>query len=310
MDAAIRAALPGTVCGKRFYPRSLRIIREIIAGDPQLTRKEISRRVCDRLDWHDLQGKRKEMGAAVALQKFDQKGWIQLPPRRKCGRVSGITQAVLPDDFEVPDYSIECSVHQLGKIDLEPVSTVADSRLWNGLISTYHYQGYTPLCGAQIRYLIRSTSEVLGAISFSAAAMALRDRDSWIGWDRLQRQRNRHLIVNNSRFLILPWVKVKNLASHVLAKAARQLPGDFQQRYGYSPMLLETFVEQARFQGTCYKAANWICAGQTSGRGRSDYRSRRQQQQEPPPLPIKSIWLYPLTTRARQRLCTPAQVAA
>jgi len=146
--------------------------------------------------------------------------------------------------------------------------------------------------------LIHGAATELGAISFSAAALALRDRDQWIGWDRHQRQRNRHLIVNNSRFLLLPWVRVPNLASHVLAKAARQVPADFQQRYGYPPVLLETFVEQERFQGTCYRAANWRCVGQTQGLGRDLHALKPAQK-----LPIKSIWLYPLLTGAREQLC-------
>jgi len=303
MEASLRAALPCLVCGKRFHPRSLRIIREIIANHPELTRAGIARGVCEQLQWQDIQGKPKLMGAAVALLQFDQKGWIQLPERRPCGRRGGVTQTILPPDFTVPEQPLETSLPSLGKVALKVVSNPADSRLWNGLVSRFHYQGYKPLCGAQIRYLIQGPS-VLGAISFSAAALALRDRDQWIGWDHIQRQHNRHLIANNSRFLILPWVRVPNLASHLLAKAVRQVPADFQQRYGYQPVLLETFVEQDRFQGTCYRAANWICVGQTRGLGRNHHALLPLQA-----LPIKSIWLYPLTRSARNRLCRSAAQA-
>jgi len=306
MKASLRAALPCSVCGKPFYPRSLRIIREVIARGPQLSRAGITRHVCEHLDWHDIQGKPKLMGAAVALLKFHRKGWIVLPPRQSRGRVSSTTHADLPKTLVIPKTSITSSVRQLGPITLDRVTPGPDSRLWNGLISRYHYQGYKPLCGAQVRYLIYAEATVLGAISFSAAALALRDRDQWIGWDRHQRQRNRHLIVNNSRFLILPWVRVPNLASHVLAKAAHQVPADFQQAYGYRPVLLETFVEQQRFQGTCYQAANWHCVGQTRGMGRDHHALLPSQS-----LPIKTIWLYPLRPGARERLCqSPVQAVA
>ncbi len=306
MNASLRATLPHVVCTKRFLnPRSLRMIREIIASDPQQSRAEIARHVCEQLDWHDIQGKPKLMGAAVTLLRFHRKGWIPLPEPRNRGRTSGTSQAALPGSFCAPEHPLESSLRQLGPITLKAVSIPADSGLWNGLIARYHYQGYQPLCGAQIRYLIHGAATVLGAISFSAAALALRDRDQWIGWDRHQRQRNRHLIVNNSRFLLLPWVRVPNLASHVLAKAARQVPADFQQRYGYPPVLLETFVEQERFQGTCYRAANWLCVGQTQGLGRDLHALKPAQK-----LPIKSIWLYPLRTGAREQLCQrPAPTA-
>jgi len=302
MNANLRAALPHSVCGKRFYPRSLRSIREIIASDPQLCRAGIARQVCAQLDWHDIQGKPKLMGATVALLRFDREGWIQLPKPRHRGRVVGITQATLPTHFCVPDQPLETALFQLGKVSLKAV-TSTDSALWNGLIAHYHYLGYRLLCGAQMRYLIVGGSTILGALSFSAAALTLRDRDQWIGWDSDQRQRNRHLIVNNSRFLILPWVRVPNLASHVLAQAARQLPADFQQRYGVRPVLLETFVEQDRFQGTCYRAANWRCVGQTRGLGRNHQALSSR-------MPIKSIWVYPLIRNARQQLCQSAQAVA
>jgi len=306
MNASLRDSLPHFVCGVRFHPRSLRSIREIIASDPLQSRAEITRRVCAQLDWHDIQGKPKLMGAAVTLLRFYRKGWIQLPQKRNSGKINGSTQVTLPSDFIVPEQPLESSLHQLGPISLKVVSNPADSRLWNGLIAKYHYQGYKPLCGAQIRYLIQGAATLLGAISFSAAALALRDRDQWIGWDHKQRQSNRHLVVNNSRFLILPWVRVPNLASHLLANAVRQVPADFRQRYGYQPVLMETFVEQDRFQGTCYRAANWICVGQTRGLGRNHHALLPLQV-----LPIKSIWLYPLTRSARNRLCrSTAQAVA
>ena len=302
MDAKLRASLPASVCGKRFYPRALRIIRETISRYEPCSRKEITRQVCDRLGWIDHCGQRKEMGAAVALLRFHRKGWIELPPARSTPRTTSRIQP-LPEGFQQPEQVVDGTLNDFGAITLFPVTDQADSQLWNGLISSFHYQGYAPLCGAQMRYLFATPERVLGALSFSAAAVTLSARDRWIGWNSEQRRSHRHLIVNNSRFLILPWIRVPNLASHLLARAAHRLPGDFRQRYGYTPVLLETFVEQPRFTGVCYKAANWICVGQTSGRGRSDLRSWQQRKIEAPPLPIKSIWLYPLVSDCQARLC-------
>jgi hypothetical protein len=302
MDAELRASLPASVCGKRFHPRSLRIIRETIAEYEHTSRKEITRQVCDRLDWVDHRGRRKEMGAAVALLAFHRKGWIDLPPTRGIHRATSRLQP-LPEGFQAPEQALIGTLKSVGKILLQPVTGRAGSRLWNGLIATFHYRGYAVFCGPQMRYLIGSGHGILGAMGFSAAALTVRDRDRWIGWNREQRRANRHLIVNHSRFLILPWVRVPHLASHLLGLAARRLAADFQARYGYAPLLLETFVEQARFTGTCYRAANWIPVGQTTGRGRSDRRSWKQQQLEAAPLPVKSIWLYPLQSDWRASLC-------
>jgi hypothetical protein len=305
MDAELRAALPEHVCGKRFHPRALRIIRETVTEYQHTSRQEIARQVCERLGWYDRCGRRKAMCGATTLLRFHRKGWIELPPPRT-PRQAPARHRALPEGFAIPETMLDVALAELGKVRLETVSTLADSRLWNGLISHYHYQGYAPACGAQLRYLAHSEQGVLGAVGFSGAARQLRDRDRWIGWDPQQRRVNRHLIVNHSRFLILPWVRVANLASHLLSLASRRLPGDFQRRYGYAPVLLESFVEQERFDGTCYKAANWLCVGRTSGRGRTDLRPWKQRREEAPPLPIKSIWLYPLTPKARRRLCTPA----
>lgn len=306
MDAELRSVLPPRVCGRRFHPRALRMIRETIAEYRHTHRAEITRQVCERLGWVDARGRLKIAGAAVALRRFHRKGWIELPPPRSTSPALGPLS--LPEDLRPLQPSLKGPLSALGPVRLEPVLQRADARLWNALIAHYHYQGHSRFCGAQLRYLLHSEHGVLGALGFSAAALALRDRDPWIGWSPGQRRDNRHLVVNNSRFLLLPWVRVPNLASHVLARAARRLPADFRQRYGYAPVLLETFVEQDRFSGTCYRAANWLCVGQTTGRGRTDLRSHRQRREEPPPLPIKGIWLYPLgpVDRVRARLCRPA----
>jgi hypothetical protein len=173
---------------------------------------------------------------------------------------------------------------------------MSDKRLWAELVNRYHYLGYKALSGAQLRYLIRSEGRVLGCIGWSAAAWKTAPRDLFIGWTQAQREHNLEKVINNARYLILPWVKVPSLASKALAMAAKRLPEDWQTRYGYRPVLLETFVEKERFRGTCYKAANWIHVGETKGRGRYDQKNEASQ-------PIKMIWLYPLERNFRTVLC-------
>jgi hypothetical protein len=168
--------------------------------------------------------------------------------------------------------------------------------LWNELIERYHYLGYAPLPGAQMRYLVFSGPRLLAALGFGAAAWKVAPRDRFIGWNDDQRRRHLHLVVNNARFLILPWVTSPNLASCILGRILQQLPEDWKSRYGYRPVLLETFVQQERFRGTCYRAANWLRVGQTQGRGKLDCHHR-------PRLPVKDVYVYPLQKDFRATLC-------
>jgi hypothetical protein len=169
--------------------------------------------------------------------------------------------------------------------------------LWNELIDRYHYLGYTPLPGAQLRYYITEANEPVALLGFGAAAWQTAPRDTWIGWNAEQRQANLHLIVNNARFLILPWIHSPNLGSRILSLILRRLATDWQQQYAYSPVLVETFVDRSRFTGGVYRAGNWLCVGETTGRGKVE-RDRNKR------VPIKSIWLYPLVQSWRQQLCT------
>jgi len=171
----------------------------------------------------------------------------------------------------------------------------SDSALWNEYIDRYHYLGYTPLPGAQLRYFVHSGDQVLALLGFGAAAWKTAPRDDYIGWDTATRKKKLHLVVNNARFLILPWVRSKNLGSKVLSMASRRICEDWLTRYNYEPVLLETFVEKERFLGTCYKAANWIYVGDTKGRGKLDVHYEYK-------VPVKSVWLYPLRKDFRERL--------
>jgi len=299
--------LPQQICSRPFGRNELSVIRKII-HDGQgegIHRSEIARRVCIALNWRNARGDLKQMGARVALLRLHRQGWIMLPDPRN-GNGNGTADRLVGAKVPQPPASdLCCSLVELGPIQLHQVENKQESLLWDGLIDRYHYLGHSPLSGAQVRYLIDSDRGLVGAIGFGAAAFALKGRDRWIGWDRQQRERRREWVLNNRRFLILPWIRVKNLASHILAQAARRIPLDFQARYGYTPILLETFVEQHRFNGGCYRAANWINVGPTTGRGRNDRTSKRERNRHGAPLPIKQIWLYPLRRDARRILCAP-----
>lgn len=286
---------PVRYCGRSFATKEMDQIRELIRANPEQNRLHLSRLVCKELGWLRPDGRVKEMSCRVAMLRMQRDGLITLPPPQ--GRNGNGRTRPLLTSLSDPGQSISASAGALGKLLFHQVQTPKESLLWNELIERYHYLGYKPLPGAQIRYLVFGKSHLLTALGFGASAWAVAPRDHFIGWTREERQQNLPLIVNNARFLILPWITSRNLASRILAGIAKQLPHDWQKRYGYTPVLLETFVEQERFHGTCYRAANWIHLGQTKGRGKLDRENLH-------PLPIKDIFLYPLHKDFRQILCT------
>lgn len=282
-------------CGREFTPDELEKIRKIIAADSQRTRAHISRLVCQALHWLKPDGGLKDMSCRVALLRMQEDGLFTLPAPRheqsKCRPKIRMTSATAPKP------TVTTPVHDLPELSLEVVAGREQSALWREYIHRYHYLGYTPLPGAQLRYLAVANGDILALLGFGAAAWKTAPRDQFIGWNKKQQQERLHLITNNARFLILPWVHAKNLASKLLSMAAKRLPRDWNHQYGYSPVLLETFVESDRFQGTCYQAANWIHVGRTQGRGKMDVYNTHS-------LPKKEIWLFPLTKNFKKILCT------
>lgn len=285
--------IPSKLCGRAFTQADLeRIRRAIVAADPP-QRSEIARRVCRALDWTDVLGRPKLMSARVGLLRLHRAGLIELPaPSRGNGNGRGLVHG--PEVWPEPR-PLAGTVGQLGGLRLEAVRAPHAARLWNGLIARYHYLGYTPLPGAQLRYLIHHDGGVLGAIGFGAAAWKVGARDRWIGWDAPCREARLGRVLNNARFLILPWVGVKNLASKVLSLAAARVAEDFPARYGAPVVLLETYVQTPRFAGTCYRAANWRYVGETAGRGKCDRAHCAA-------LPRKAVYVYPLTADFRAAL--------
>jgi hypothetical protein len=254
-------------------------------AEGQLNRSGLARRVCEEFGWVNGAGQPKLMSCRVALLRMERAGLLRLPaPQSRNG--NGRPQRLEPAPM-LSQTAFTTPVSQLPELRLDVVETPAEAALYRQIMAHYHYLGNTPLAGAQMRYLIRCQTTVLGGMGLGASAWSLAARDQLIGWLPEQRQQRLHRIVNHSRFLLLPWVRSPNLASRVLARLVHQLPHQWQARYGYRPVLLESFVEKDRFEGTCYKAANWRCLGLTQGRGKLE-KTRR------PVLPLKWVFIYPL----------------
>jgi len=285
------------ICGQKFSDDLVKRLQETIDGEPGLSRVKLSRRVCEWLEWRNSNGELKEMSCRVALLKMHRSGMIHLPragakPGRRRQKRRGSAPCERPP-------TIRGSLSEMGPIELIRINS-ADSRAshrWNELMDKYHYLGSGPLCGAQVRYLIQSPGHgALGGLAFSGAAWGVGARDRWIGWDPWTRRHGLGKVVCNSRFLILPWVKVPHLASHVLSIGVRRLAKDWLERYGYKPVLVETFVEKGKFKGTSYRAANWVHVGATCGRGRQDGKNKWA-------VPVKDVYVYALRRDARKKLC-------
>ena len=280
-------------CGREFTSADLDLIRALIAASPPLNRAQLSRAVCERLAWLRPDGRLKEMSCRVALLRMQADGLIALPPPRKVKPVGYHAHPEIERAIVEPQ---TVPVVDLARLTVDLVGPKCDSLLWNAYIQRYHYLGHQLIPGAQLRYFVRAADQVIALLSFGASAWKTQPRDQFIGWTHEQRPRNLHLIVNNARFLILPWIRCRNLASRALALISHRLQQDWHTRYAYRPVLLETFVEKPRFAGTCYKAANWHYLGDTQGRGKLDRLHRNAE-------PVKSIWVYPLVSDFRRHLC-------
>ena len=279
------------ICGRAFSETDLSWIRDQVKNRPDLNRVQLSRLFCLQSGWFKPDGGFKEMSCRVALLRLERAGLIRLPaPKNKMVPVGKVPRTPQGE----PQAGIELDAGRV-ELALSPVERPT-SPLWNELIDRYHYLGYRRAGGAQMRFFVRASGRLVALLGFSAAAWRVAPREAFIGWTDPKRQQQLHRVVDNSRFLILPWVRGQNLASRILGLAARKLADYWQQRYRYRPVLLETFVEKNRFTGTCYRAANWICVGQTLGRGKWDRTNAHDQ-------PVKTIWLYPLHRRFREVLC-------
>ena len=279
--------------GREFSLQEIEQIRQLMQQNPTLLRTPLSRKLCELFAWTKPNGELKDMSCRVALLRMQADGLITLPASRMPHRGRPHFPATAATDAQAP---LLRPVHELATLTLQPVLGTPASRLWNEYVQRYHYLGYTPMSGSQMRYNVFAGEQLVALLSFGASAWKLGPREQFIGWPEPLRLKNLQRVVNNARFLILPWVQSKGLASKILSKVARQLPNDWQLRYGYRPVLLETFVESQRHRGTCYKAANWVHIGQTTGRGKKSAVHHQI-------IPIKDIWLYPLRRDFAAVLC-------
>jgi hypothetical protein len=287
-------------CGQPLAPQQLELIRQITRDFRQLALTELAHTLCELLEWKRPNGNLKSRECYLFLQALHQRGWLPwLPVPRPHARRPHQTRVAAGSDPQQ-----QCSGPLQSWLPLELVTIEADAqrKLFEQYIHRYHYLGYRVPYGAQLRYFIGSQQEpypVLGCLLFTSAAWKMAPRDRYIGWSDTARQRHLAQVVNNSRFLILPWVQIPNLASHILSLAAPRLKSDWWARYGVAPVLLETLVDRSRYAGTCYRAANWTSVGLTQGRGRMD-RTRTAQGER------KEIFLYPLRRKWQRELCDAA----
>jgi hypothetical protein len=285
-------------CGREVGAAELALIREVVESCAGLSRMELAHTVCELVDWTRPSGRLKARECREFLERLEAAGWLRLPTKWPGKPLGARTRVPVTAQGE-PGPPLEGEVSQVAPIGLELVSDRSQRQLFRELVGRYHYLGPAVPFGAHLRYLIwasQPTRAVLGGVQFSSPAWRMAARDQWLGWDDATRRRNLQHVVNNSRFLILPWVRVRNLASTVLARAARAVARDWPARYGITPWLVETLVDRQHYYGGCYLAANWIELGVTTGRGRMDRAHRRHDH------PTKTVLVYPLVTDARRRL--------
>ena len=284
------------VQGRKLHAEDTELIRSLLAEHGDWCRTRISEELCRRWDWRNGKGRFKDMAARTLLLKLERAELIQLPKRRGSSS-NGFRNRTPPFVAHATD-SIRCALRDLRPLAVsivEPES--ADLRLFNCLLSRYHYLGHRNTVGENIRYLMRDcTGRPVGCALFGSAAWKCAARDAWIGWDRARREANLGFLTNNTRFLVLPWVTVPHLASHLLATLARRVRDDWQAKYGHPVHALETFVDRDRFKGTCYRAANWLRLGSTQGRTRNDRNHCLR-------ATVKDVYLYPLSPDFRRELC-------
>ena len=297
-DAASGCVLPYIFRGRSWSLQEIEIIKEVIKTSRY--RIDISRKVCEIINWRQANGRLKDAACREVLRKMDSKGLINLPaphPSSYIPNNRGIRPKEKWDGFF--KLNTEFTEGALGEVVLRITNNSASRNLWEYLIDKYHYLGYKRPVGASVKYIVYSDERLAGCIGFATAVLKLNLRDKWIGWTVEQKQKNLHLVINNVRFLILPWVRVKNLASRILSMATRQVQKDWESLYGCRPVLVETFVDIGKFIGTSYKASNWIYLGRTKGEGRCGMNYFVHNQP-------KDVYAYPLAKDYLRILkCTP-----
>ena len=285
--------------GREFSAEEIGEIRETVAWLPGLARRELAATVCEHLHWHTAAGTPKLQACQKLLERLAVAGLLELPALRRKKNHSGNRAVVALSERTATDRPLAGPLHKLQPVRLEVVTEASDVGLWNEYVERFHPLGYKGAFGYRLRYFICSGSQRLGCVLLGGAAKSIAVRDRWIGWEERARLRNLPRVVNNSRFLIFPHIRIPHLASHVLGQLARRVRADWQRHWGFSPLLMETFVDPGRYAGTCYRAAGWELLGQTSGRGLA--RPGKSYRSTP-----RLVLAKPLDGDFRRRLCAEA----
>jgi hypothetical protein len=284
--------------GRAITQADIVFIRELIAKNPSLSRRKLSAELCRAWNWVQPNGELKDMVCRGLMLLLHRQGQIELPAKRR-ETLNPLANRPKPslDEDAVDKSPVDGRLSDIQPIEFRPVRRKgSDEQLFNGLIERFHYLGYTQPVGEQMKYLVFGGNRPVACFSFSSAPRHLGPRDRYIGWTAEVRRRNIHLVAYNSRYLIFPWVRVRYLASHLLSKVVKILSADWERLYHHPVHFIETFVNAPRYKGTCYRAANWVYMGKTTGRGKDDQTNK-------PNRPVKQVLGYPLVKRFREKLC-------
>jgi hypothetical protein len=282
--------------GKNVTTAEVQFIKELIVAHPTLSRRRLSTKLCQAWNWVQANGQLRTMVCRGLMLALHRAGWIELPPVRQVS-LNPLAQRRKPAPvLDLSWESIQSTVPELGPIEIRQVRRTPEEKLFGSLMQAHHYLAYTQPVGEHLKQLVYARGTPIACLAWSSAPRHLAPRDRFIGWSKEQRKAGLGGIAYNSRFLILPWAKVPHLASHVLARVAPVVSADWQKLYHHPIHLLETFIDPGRFRGSCYRAANWIYLGQSTGRGKADLTHRANRS-------LKELWVYPLTRDFRQHLC-------
>lgn len=277
MDETIR-----TFSGREFSSEDIKLIKWVIGKYPKLSVTELASTICEFLEWTTPAGRAKRIQCVRFLEQLEKEGVLKLPLRTEYRKNKKIIDKIKFDTTEVTG-----DINSFKPIELVIARPGDDLKRWRSYVDQYHMLGYKKTFGSRLQYFVKSGNAELGCIQFSASSWALKDRDTWIDWEVEDKKQRLHLIINNSRYLIFPWVRIPNLASKALSLGIKRVQEDWLREFCYAPVLLETFVDRQCFQGTCYKASNWLFLGQTTGLGRNAKAHKATKSK-------KDIYVYPL----------------
>jgi len=283
-----------TYRAKTVSQEDIAFIKALIAENPGDSRRRLSKKLCRAWNWVQPNGRLRDMVCRSLMLELHRAGLIRLP-EKKCSPANPLAKRKKPAPVHIEESPLVARLSEIAPLEFRQVRRSPDEKLFNGLIEQYHYLGYTQPVGEHLKYIVYAKERPVACLAWGSAPRHIGARDRFIGWSPEMRRQHLHLIACNTRFLILPWVRVEHLASHVLGRMARILKNDWQRVYGHGLYYLETFVDTTRFTGTCYRAANWIYLGLTTGRGKND-QSRRANRS------LKAVWGYPLTRNFRSVL--------